>query len=102
LEKEYQAIFSKNNNVLQKMRKVANFFVNNRGIALPEGCKFLFYAWGFIMNIQNALKSLNWKYLGLVLGLVFLFAIINNIRQPEERAVQWIGSQEILQEPEGF
>ncbi|MBO5422484.1 MAG: hypothetical protein J6A06_01655 [Fibrobacteraceae bacterium] len=46
------------------------------------------------------LKELNWKFL-LGLGIFCLLcAIANNLRVSDEKSVDWIGSQEILEKPE--
>lgn len=48
---------------------------------------------------QNLCKKYNWKYL-MALGLLsVIFAVVNNLRQPPERKVEWIGGQEILAKP---
>lgn len=46
------------------------------------------------------LKSLHWKYLIVMAILVIVGAILNNLLQPSERQVSWIGGQEILPSPE--
>ncbi len=45
------------------------------------------------------LKKYNWKYLAIVAVLAVLFAIVNNLRQPVERKVEWIGGQDVLAKP---
>ena len=46
------------------------------------------------------LNELNWKFL-LGLGIFCLLcAIANNLRVSDEKSVDWIGSQEILEKPE--
>jgi len=52
--------------------------------------------------MKQYLKSLNLKYLLGLIGLVLVLAILNNIRSPEERSVRWVGSQEVLETPEGY
>ena len=42
---------------------------------------------------------MNWKYLIVFASLTIILAVVNNIRQPDAKAVDWIGGQEILQEP---
>lgn len=50
---------------------------------------------------RNLCKKYNWKYL-MALGLLsVIFAVVNNLRQPPERKVEWIGGQEILAKPAG-
>ena len=45
------------------------------------------------------LKSLSWKYLVGVCAVILTLAIANNLRQPPERKVAWIGGQEVLKKP---
>lgn len=45
-------------------------------------------------------KHFHWKYLVLASILSVVFAVVNNLRQPEERKVEWIGGQEVLPAPE--
>lgn len=52
--------------------------------------------------MKQYLKTLNLKYLLGLIVLVLVLAIINNLRSPEERSVRWIGSQEVLEVPEGY
>jgi hypothetical protein len=48
----------------------------------------------------NFLKNLNIKFL-VGLGLFcILAAIVNNLRAPEDKSVEWIGGQEVLEKPE--
>ncbi len=46
------------------------------------------------------LKSLHWKYLIIMAILVIFGAIVNNVLQPAQRQVSWIGGQEVLPSPE--
>jgi len=46
------------------------------------------------------LKSLHWKYLIIMAILVIIAAIMNNVLQPAQHQVSWIGGQEILPSPE--
>jgi len=49
--------------------------------------------------ITNFLKSLNLKFL-IGLGLFcILAAIVNNLRAPEDKSVEWIGGQTVLEKP---
>jgi len=51
-------------------------------------------------KITNFLKSLNIKFIiGLGLFCV-LAAVVNNLRAPEGKSVEWIGGQEVLEKPE--
>ncbi|MDR3000822.1 MAG: hypothetical protein LBU89_06110 [Fibromonadaceae bacterium] len=45
-------------------------------------------------------KKLNFKFLLGLGAFCILAAIVNNIRAPEEKSVEWIGGQEILKGPE--
>ncbi|HSQ42574.1 MAG TPA: hypothetical protein VLM37_09865 [Fibrobacteraceae bacterium] len=42
---------------------------------------------------------MNWKYFVILCGLVLAFAVVNNLRQPEERHVPWIGGQDVFDKP---
>ncbi|MDR1811269.1 MAG: hypothetical protein LBQ87_00395 [Candidatus Fibromonas sp.] len=45
-------------------------------------------------------KELNIRFL-LGLGLFCVFAAVaNNLRAPEDKSVEWIGGQEVLEKPE--
>ena len=45
------------------------------------------------------LKSLNWVVLlGIALFCIIL-AIVNNIRVGEDKSVEWIGSQDVMEKP---
>ena len=45
------------------------------------------------------LKSLNWIVLLGIAAFSIALAIINNIRVDDAKSVDWIGSQEILENP---
>jgi len=48
---------------------------------------------------SDFLKNLNIKFL-IGLGLFCLLAaIVNNLRAPEDKSVEWIGGQEVLEKP---
>lgn len=49
---------------------------------------------------MNFIKSLSLKYLIVISSLILLGAILNNIFQPQEKQVEWIGGQEVLATPE--
>jgi hypothetical protein len=49
---------------------------------------------------SNFFKTLNIKFIiGLGLFCV-LAAVVNNLRAPEDKSVEWIGGQEVLEKPE--
>jgi hypothetical protein len=53
------------------------------------------------MRIKNSdfLKKLNFKFL-IGLGLFCILAAIgNNLRVSEDKSVEWIGGQEVLEKP---
>jgi len=51
------------------------------------------------MNKFKFLKELNFKFLiGLMLFCI-LAAVVNNVRAPEGKSVEWIGGQEVLEKP---
>ena len=52
-------------------------------------------------KILNYIKSFNWKFLFIFAAACILLAIINNIRVDDSKSVEWIGSQEVLEKPEG-
>jgi len=48
---------------------------------------------------RNFIKGLNIKF---IIGLGFfciLAAIVNNLRVPQDKSVEWIGGQEVLEKP---
>ncbi len=47
-------------------------------------------------------KSFNWKFLILFAACCVLLGIANNLRVDDAKSVEWFGSQEILEKPEGF
>jgi hypothetical protein len=52
------------------------------------------------MRIIAWIKKLNLKFL-LGLGLFcILVAVANNLRVPEDKSVEWIGGQKVLEKPE--
>ena len=57
----------------------------------------------FIQKIKKDaltyLKSLNWIILLGIAAFCIVLAIINNIRVEDSKSVNWIGSQEILEQP---
>jgi len=52
--------------------------------------------------MKKYLQSLSRRYLLIFAFLVLILAVVNNLRSPASRSVSWIGSQEILEKPEGF
>lgn len=42
---------------------------------------------------------MNWKYLIGFSLLTIMLAVVNNLRQPDAKAVDWIGGQKLLEEP---
>ena len=59
---------------------------------------FLYYPYMRTRN-NSFIKSLSFKFI-IGLGLFcILAAIANNMRAPEDKAVEWIGGQEILEKP---
>jgi len=52
------------------------------------------------MKIKVWIKELNLKFIfGLGLFCI-LAAVANNLRAPEDKSVEWIGGQEVLEKPE--
>lgn len=45
------------------------------------------------------LKSLNWIVLLGIAAFCIALAIINNIRVSDEKSVDWIGTQDIMEKP---
>lgn len=45
------------------------------------------------------LKSLNWIVLLGLAAFCIILAIINNIRVSDDKSVEWIGSQDVLEKP---
>jgi hypothetical protein len=45
-------------------------------------------------------RSLDVRYILLVLLAALCLAVINNLRAPEPAKVEWIGGQEVLPKPE--
>lgn len=48
------------------------------------------------------IKSFNWKLLLIFAAACVLLAVLNNLRVDDSKSVEWFGSQEILEKPEGF
>ena len=44
-------------------------------------------------------RSLNFRYLLGIVVLILVAAVVNNLRQPAERHVPWMGGQAILAKP---
>jgi len=44
-------------------------------------------------------RSFNFRYLIVMAVFIIVGALLNNLRQPVERHVAWIGGQEILAKP---
>ncbi|MBP5246384.1 MAG: hypothetical protein J6Z31_00775 [Fibrobacter sp.] len=53
-------------------------------------------------KLLNYIKSFNWKFLFIFAAVCILLAIINNIRVDDSKSVEWIGSQTVLEKPEGI
>ena len=53
-------------------------------------------------KILQYIKSFNWKLLFIFAAACILLAIINNFRVGEARSVEWIGTQQVMEKPEGF
>lgn len=53
-------------------------------------------------KLLNYIKSFNWKFLFIFVAVCILLAILNNIRVDDSKSVEWIGSQEVFEKPEGF
>lgn len=45
------------------------------------------------------LKSLNWIVLLGLAAFCIILAIINNIRVSDDKSVEWIGSQDVMEKP---
>ncbi|MCQ2063106.1 MAG: hypothetical protein MJY99_07185 [Fibrobacter sp.] len=56
-----------------------------------------------IIKIRDAvlayLKSLNWIVLLGIAAFCIVLAIVNNIRVGEEKSVDWIGTQDVMEKP---
>ncbi|MEE0875884.1 MAG: hypothetical protein UIH18_01180 [Fibrobacteraceae bacterium] len=53
-----------------------------------------------MQHIIKYIKTLNWKFLIGFGVFCLLCAIANNLRVSDDKSIEWIGSQEILQKPE--
>jgi hypothetical protein len=53
-------------------------------------------------KLLNYIKSFNWKFLFIFAAVCILLAILNDIRVDDSKSVEWIGSQEVFEKPEGF
>ena len=45
------------------------------------------------------LRKLNWKFLVGLFAFCVLAAAVNNLRQPAEKKLPWIGGQPVLEVP---
>lgn len=45
------------------------------------------------------LKSINWIVLLGIAAFCIILAIVNNIRVSDEKSVDWIGSQDVMEKP---
>ncbi|GEM_PF-836395 len=52
------------------------------------------------LGFKKYLKGLNWKVLLGIAAFSILCAIVNNLRAPEDKSVEWWGSQDIMEKPE--
>ncbi|GHV11914.1 hypothetical protein AGMMS49938_03470 [Fibrobacterales bacterium] len=48
----------------------------------------------------NFLKTLSIRYLVVLGALCVVAAVVNNLRVPQEKQVEWIGGQEVLEKPQ--
>ena len=56
-----------------------------------------------ILKIYNLilayLKTLNWVVLLGIAAFCIVLAIVNNIRVSDEKSVDWIGTQDVMEKP---
>lgn len=45
-------------------------------------------------------KSFHWKFLFLFTAFCIALAIVNNLRVSDDKAVEWFGTQQVLEKPE--
>ena len=45
------------------------------------------------------LKTLNWYVLLGIAAFCIILAIVNNIRASDEKSVDWIGTQDVMEKP---
>ena len=45
------------------------------------------------------LKSINWIVLLGIAAFCIILAIVNNIRVSDDKSVEWIGSQDVMEKP---
>ncbi|MCF0225556.1 MAG: hypothetical protein HUK20_14915 [Fibrobacter sp.] len=48
---------------------------------------------------KRYLKSLNWIVLVGIAVFSIILAIINNVRVSDDKSVEWIGTQDVLEKP---
>jgi hypothetical protein len=48
---------------------------------------------------SHILSQYSWKFLAVMSALVLILSIANNLIQPQDRKVAWIGGQEVLAKP---
>lgn len=75
--------------------------------AFQRGKPLFFSIWIYTFllmkeKLLNYIKSFNWKFLFIFAAVCILLAILNNIRVDDSKSVEWIGSQEVFEKPEGF
>ena len=50
-------------------------------------------------HLLRYLKSLNWIVLLGIAAFCIVLAIVNNIRLDENKSVEWIGTQDVMEKP---
>ncbi|MCI5600778.1 MAG: hypothetical protein SOZ02_01915 [Hallerella porci] len=53
-------------------------------------------------KILRYIKSFHWKFLFIFAAACILLALLNNLRVSDDKSVEWIGTQKVMEKPEGF